>query len=191
MNFFDQKTNVEKYIEMTKDYNGAEFIGKLKPYLEENATLLELGMGPGKDLDQLKDIFEVTGSDYSQVFLDLYHEKHPEIPLVRLDAVTLEVDSSFDCLYSNKVLHHLPKEDLLKSVKRQSEILKPGGIVFHSFWRGEGSESFDGLLFTYYLEDELKTIYAEDFELLLVEVYMEESEEDSILIIGKKKSLMV
>lgn len=39
---------------MAEGYDGEELIKILKEYLPEKSTLLELGMGPGKDLDILK-----------------------------------------------------------------------------------------------------------------------------------------
>jgi 2-polyprenyl-3-methyl-5-hydroxy-6-metoxy-1,4-benzoquinol methylase len=59
-----------------------------------------------------------------------------------MDASKLETELAFDGIYSNKVLHHLNNEELKNSVKRQSEILNPKGIICHSFWKGEGSEIF-------------------------------------------------
>ena len=35
----------------------------------KGSTLLELGMGPGKDLDLLKKTYSVTGSDSSKIFV--------------------------------------------------------------------------------------------------------------------------
>ena len=114
MGFFDTKKGVEQYIKMAEGYDGAELIKILQKYLPANSTVLELGMGPGKDMDILKKSYAVTGSDNSQVFLDKYKEKYREADLLLLDAITLQTDRKFDCIYSNKVLHHLTQEDLWK-----------------------------------------------------------------------------
>ncbi len=44
----------------------------LKNYVEKDSKVLELGMGPGKDLDLLSNSYIATGSDSSKVFLELY-----------------------------------------------------------------------------------------------------------------------
>jgi len=62
---------------------------------------LELGIGLGKDFNILKKSYAVTGSDNSQVFLDKYKQKHPDADLLFLDAVTIQTDRKFDCIYSN------------------------------------------------------------------------------------------
>lgn len=45
--------------------------------LPSGASVLELGMGPGFDLDLLRKNYEVAGSDDSQFFLDGYRETCP------------------------------------------------------------------------------------------------------------------
>lgn len=51
---------VQEYIEMVEGYDGTELINVLKNYLPKGSSLLELGMGPGKDLDLLKKTYSVT-----------------------------------------------------------------------------------------------------------------------------------
>jgi trans-aconitate methyltransferase len=115
--FYHSKKHVMEYINMAEGYDGKELIEILKKYLPEKSTVLELGMGPGKDLDILKNDFDVTGSDNSDIFLDMYREKHPNADLIHLDAETLITNRKFDCIYSNKVLHHLSTKKLKQSIK--------------------------------------------------------------------------
>ena len=42
---------------MAEGYDGKEFIPVLRKHLKQDATLLELGMGPGKDVELLSDFF--------------------------------------------------------------------------------------------------------------------------------------
>lgn len=186
MGFFDTEKGVEEYIKMAEGYDGAELIKILQKYLSEKSTVLELGMGPGKDLDILSKTFTVTGSDNSQMFLDKYKKENPEADLLKLDAVTLSTNRMFDCIYSNKVLHHLTREDLKKSIQRQSEIVNPNGITFHSFWKGDKDENYDGMLFTKYQPDGLKEIIGNSFEILTMNVYTEMEKDDSIYVVLRK-----
>ena len=89
--------------------------------------------------------------------------------------------------YSNKVMHHLNDNELNDSIKRQHEILNSNGIICHSFWKGEGSEIFKGLFVNYHTEVNLKKIFKENFEIISIESYKEFEDNDSILLIGKKK----
>jgi len=187
MGFFDTEKGVEQYIKLTEGYDGAELITVLEKYLPEDSTILELGMGPGRDADILKKSYAVTGSDNSQIFLDKYKKNNPDADLLLLDATSLQTEQKFDCIYSNKVLHHLTKEDLVKSLQRQKEILNPNGIVFHSFWKGNKTENMEGLIFTYYEMDDLKKITGNDFEILAIETYTEMEKFDSIYVILRNK----
>ena len=188
MGFFDTEKGVDDYIKMAEGYDGEELIKILKEYLPEKSTLLELGMGPGKDLDILKKTYMVTGSDNSQVFLDRYRKQNPLADLIKLDAVTILTDRKFDCIYTNKVLHHMVREDLKKSFQRQLEILNPKGILFHSFWKGDKDESYDGLLFTRYQIDGLKEIIGDNFDIVAINTYTEIEKDDSIYVMLSKSS---
>ena len=187
MAYFDDKKNVEEYIEMAAGYDGRHLIKKLKAHLPAGSSVLELGMGPGVDLVLLASGFVVTGSDNSQVFLDLFREKHPGFDLMLLDAVTIETERTFDCIYSNKVLHHLTREGLRNSFKRQLEILAPAGLVFHSFWYGNKEESYNGLRFVYYTEDEVLKIAGPGYETIAVERYKEMKKNDSFYVLLKRR----
>ena len=78
-------------------------------------------------------------------------------------------------------------QELIKSIKRQHEILNADGIICHSFWKGEGSEVFKGLFVNYHSKTSITNFYQEHFEILYIEDYMEFEKGDSILLIAKKK----
>lgn len=185
--FFLNEENVKQYIEMTSEYDGAWFYNQFKHYVPTNFKALELGMGSGIDLNNIRQHYDVVGSDYSFVFAELYKRSHPEVKIMILDAVSIKTDAKFDCIYSNKVLHHLSSDDLKASIKRQSQMLESGAIVFHTFWNGSGSETYDGLLFNYYDSAMLNKLFADDFEIIDQLHYQEFKVDDSILLIAKKK----
>jgi len=187
MGFFDSEKNVAEYLKLADGYDGKELIKRLRDYVPTGKSVLEIGMGPGKDLNILKRYYTVTGSDNSQVFLDNYKKKHGQVKLLKLDAVTLDTKTKFDCIYSNKVLHHLTKMDLKRSLVRQSAILKKNGILMHSFWKGSKQERFKGLLFTNYTVGQIVRIFEPLFDILEIFVYKEMKKDDSILVIGRKK----
>jgi cyclopropane fatty-acyl-phospholipid synthase-like methyltransferase len=186
MGFFDEEKGVRDYIKMAEGFDGRNLIKILKKHLPENSSLLELGMGPGKDLDILAQSFEVTGSDLSDIFLELYRKNNPNADVMHLDALTLITDRTFDCIYSNKVLHHLRKNDLITSFKRQRELLKKNGLLMHSFWHGDSEEEIEGLRFVYYLEDKLLAEIGAGFEVVESKQYEELESDDSFFLILRK-----
>lgn len=187
MGYFDSEKNVKEYIAMVEGYDGAELINALKGYLPKGSTLLELGMGPGKDLDILKESYVATGSDSSQIFVDRYKKGHKGADVILQDAVTINTEEKFDCIYSNKVLHHLKQVDLKKSLLKQKSVLNDGGILFHSFWHGDKEEKHHGLLFVYYLETQLIEMVEDDSEIVGMKRYSEMATDDSFYIVLKAR----
>lgn len=185
MNFYDDPENIEKYIQMCKDYDGNNIYQSLSKHLPAKSTLLELGSGAGLDIEYLKKVYSVTGSDLSEEFLKICKEKHPEIPFLKLNALKLEADETFDCIYSNKVLHHLTEEELNESLRQQTKLLSHKGLIAHSFWLGEENEEMNGLLFTYYNREYLLDIISESFEIVSTLSYKEFEEDDSLFVIAR------
>tara|TARA_R110001592_G_scaffold78594_3_gene235548 strand:- start:1196 stop:1765 length:570 start_codon:yes stop_codon:yes gene_type:complete len=185
--YYHTSASVDEYIKLAKGVNGQELIGKLKQILPTKSNILELGSGPGSDWEILSKDYDVTGSDNSKEFLLRLITKFPKGEFLALDAVTITTDKKFDGIYSNKVLHHLTDDDLIASIQRQAELLKSEGIVCHSLWKGEGSEVFKGMFVNYHAQDKIKSFFAEYFDVLLLEDYKEFEDDDSILMIGRKK----
>ena len=186
-NYYKTKESVEEYIKLAKGVDGGHLIEKLNNYLPSNSMLLEIGSGPGTDFQILKKDYRVVGSDYSREFLSRLISSNIKDEFLNLDAVTLRTDKKFDGIYSNKVLQHLTDEELNKSTLRQFDLLNSNGIICHSFWKGEGNEVFKGLLVNYQTDANLRILFEDYFEILLLEEYNEFEVGDSLLLIGKKK----
>lgn len=187
MNFYDDPENVKKYINMCQDYDGDVIYQSLSKCLTEKSSLLEIGSGAGLDVEYLKKHYSVTGSDLSDEFLKICKTKHPEITFLKLNALKLELENKFNCIYSNKVLHHLTPTELAQSLKQQMKTLTPNGLVAHSFWLGEENKEMNGLLFTYYNKEHLLSIISESFEVLSTLSYKEFEEDDSLFVIARLK----
>jgi cyclopropane fatty-acyl-phospholipid synthase-like methyltransferase len=186
LNFYKKKKNVEKYLRFTPSYDGSELVQVLEGALRQGSTVLELGMGPGKDFDLLIQKFSVTGSDASQEFINLNRERNAGADLMLLDARTLDTDRRFDCIYSNKVLIHLTREELVQSLARQYEILNENGLLLHSFWRGSKVEEYNGLRITYYTEQDLTELLEPSFEILDLRRHAKMVEDDSVYVLARK-----
>lgn len=192
MKFFMKEENVNQYIDMIKEYDPTDIVNKVKKYLPNGLTLLELGMGAGKDLELLAKEYTVVGSDNSDVFINKYNQKNTGIEVLQLDATIMNIERTFDCIYSNKVLHHLTKNDFIKSLKLQKYNLNNNGIIFMTLWNGEYKEEtmFDGdIRFTYYSEADIRDIVKNDYHVVNIETYteFEESKNDSLLVILRKR----
>ena len=188
MGFYDEEKNVEVYVQMAEGYDGQELVAGLRQHLPPGSAVLELGMGPGKDLALLAVEFNVTGSDRSEIFLRRYRRDQPDAELLLLDAVTLETEQRFDAIYSNKVLHHLCVDELRVSFQRQAARLNANGLLLHSFWYGEGTEEVHGLQFTYYTDASLMAVVGPEFEKVASVRYTEIDEGDSLYLLLRRSS---
>ena len=185
MGFYDDRETANQYIKMAEGFDGQALVNVLREQLPAGASVLELGMGPGVDLDLLSEHFKAVGSDISQFFLHRYREKNPGADLICLDAVELRTDRVFDGIYSNKVLHHLSLDELSQSVRRQRDLLNSNSLILHSFWRGEGEEEHHRLRFVYQTEESLRAIFGEVFNVIEIVTYEELEHSDSLYLLAK------
>lgn len=183
--YYKTKESVDEYIKLAEDVNGKDLINKFKDFLPDGSLLLEIGSGPGTDWEILNVNYDVVGSDNSSEFLSRLQARNPRGEFLNLDAITLDTERTFDGIYSNKVMHHLNDNELLDSIKRQAEVLNPGGVICHSFWKGKGSEIFKGLFVNYHTKSSLKKLFEAYFDILLLEEYKEFEDGDSLLLIAR------
>lgn len=187
MNFYDDSENVDNYIEMCENYDGSNIYEVIENHLEDGRTVLELGSGPGFDIPFLKEHYRVTGSDLSDEFLKRCRAKYPDISFLKVDVKNINVPGKYDCIFSNKVLHHLTESELALSLLEQVNALSSNGIIAHTFWIGEESQEMNGLLFTYYRKEHLLKMISEHFIILSTMSYQEFEESDSLLVIAQIK----
>ena len=187
-NYYDSEKFVNEYVQMAADVDSHSLIREFEQYLTARSKVLEIGTGPGTDYAILSKRFDVLGSDYSVSFLNYLNKKYPKGRFIELNAITLDIDQSFDGIYSNKVLHHLSDKDLRTSISRQASILQPGGVIGHSFWKGEGDELFKGMLVNYQNKASFQALFGKYFDILLLKDYTEFEENDSIFLVARKKS---
>lgn len=187
MDYYDDPKHVEEYIKMAEGYDGRALVAVLRRYLPAESSVLELGMGPGTDLDILRQFYLMTGSDRSALFLERYRQHHPEADLLQLDALTVDTERRFDGIYSNKVLYHLKPAQLRQSLAAQRPVLHPAGVAVHSFWYGEGEQETHGLHFTYYTEATLRAQVGDGYTLVEVGRYGEMEPDDSLYIVLQRR----
>jgi cyclopropane fatty-acyl-phospholipid synthase-like methyltransferase len=185
MDFYNDPVKVDEYESMCEEYDGSELYRELDKHLTNNSTLLELGSGPGNDIDYFKKKYKVTGSDLSDEFLMRCKNKHTDVPFIKLDAVSIKSDKLFDCVFSNKVLHHLTLEKFERSLKRQQEVIVTNGLFAHTFWIGDKEFTMEGMLFVFHNREHLVKLVSKYFTIIKLYDYKEFEEGDSIFILAK------
>ena len=188
MEFYRRQENVDMYRAMVRSYDPAPMIAMVRGVLPEGSTLLELGMGTGADLLELAKHYAVTGSDSSPIFLEDFRKAHPEIHVRELNAADFALEQKFDCIYSNKVLHHLSAAEFPKSLQLQSEHLQPRGIVFMTLWAGEYREEwYDDMRAQYHMESDVECLVPAGLTVETMKRYTEMEHDDSLLVILRKQ----
>ena len=185
MNFYNDPEKVDEYEKMCEDYDGTELYTVIEKHLSEGAALLELGSGPGNDIPHLRKKFNVTGSDLSNEFLSRCKSKFEAVPFLNLDAVSIDTREKYDCIFSNKVLHHLKRKELEESFKRQKQVIKQNGLFAHTFWLGDKEFTMDDMLFVFYDKEVLLEMVSKYFTIRETYIYKEFEEDDSIFIVAE------
>ena len=159
----------------------------LQDYMDESfrfaewggREVLEIGCGSGVDtLEFARNGASVTATDMTDNAVNLTRELAQEaglsIKVVQTSATELPFpDSSFDCVYSYGVLHHIP--DIDSALTEVHRVLRPGGTVMVMLYHRNSllyaySIAFrhgiqDGLLLKKkYTEQELVSRYSERIE---------------------------
>lgn len=185
MGFYDDPANVDSYEKMCEGYDGSELYNVLSRHLEPGSSMLELGTGPGADLRHFQTQYEVTGSDLSEEFLKRGRLHFPDVTFHQLDAVTLNINQPFDCIFSNKVLHHLNMEQLEESFRRQTQVIRPGGLFAHTFWMGDKEMTMHGMYFLYHNRERLLALVNRYFEVIDTYCYSEFEDSDSLFVLAR------
>ncbi len=185
MNFYNDPEKVDEYEKACEEYDGSELYSVLSSHLKEGSSLLELGSGPGNDIAYLNNDYKATGSDLSDEFLLRNRKRYTDIPFLKLDAVTIQSDKQYDCLFSNKVLHHLTLAQLEESLLRQKSVIVKDGLFAHSFWLGDKDLEMEGMLFKFYNREFLLKLISNYFTISELYDYTEFDKGDSIFILAK------
>ena len=156
----------------------------LARHLPTGSTLLELGSGCGSDLPWLANRYRVTASDICEDVIASYQNNNPYTPILRLDALTIELVDQFDCIFSNKVMQHLSDEEMCRSMQRQAQVVRPGGVVAHTFWVNTSIRQAQAP-HTNHSHAQLIRVVSMHFEIMEVAQYSSSTPFDSLLVITR------
>lgn len=131
-----------------------------KNYLD-GKKILDVGCGHGRDAAKFSaEGYDITGIDLSESLLERAIQTAPKSKFLKMDMRNIQFPSeSFDGIWCNSSLLHIPKNETGKVFAGFASILRCSGILFITVKEGDG-ESTDpnGRFYSYYKEDELKEI---------------------------------
>ena len=158
------QNNAESFWEGTKDHDVDQNYAALQTNMRSlsGMTVLDFGCGPGRDLIHFtKRGHTAIGLEGCEAFCEMarknsgcevWHQNFCEIELP---------ENSFDGIFANASLFHVPKSLFSEVLKTLFSSLKKEGILFSSNPRGNG-EHFDGRRYGNYMEfEEYETLLNE------------------------------
>jgi len=119
---------------------------------KQSLDILDLGCGPGRDLKYFKSLgHRPVGFDGCESFCRMA-EQHSACPTINQSFSNMTLDvASFDGVFANASLFHVPSEELLIVLKKLHACLREDGILFSSNPRGNG-EGFQGQRYGNYIQ---------------------------------------
>ena len=141
--------------------------------LPQNKTLdiLDFGCGPGRDLNTFKSLgHRPIGLDGSIEFCQLA-TKHSACQTLHQQFLNLELEeNSFDGVFANASLFHVPSQELPRILNDLHHTLRPEGILFSSNPRGN-IEGWQGQRYGHYMEFEANKAYLEQAGFKIIHHY--------------------
>jgi SAM-dependent methyltransferase len=141
------ETHAESFWEGTKDHDVAQNVAALLAHIQGDPPfrLLDFGCGPGRDLKTLRSLgHHAVGLDGSATFCRMARE-HSGCQVLQQDFLALALPAaSFDGIFANASLFHIPSGDLPRVLGELREALVPGGVLFSSNPHGRDDEGWSG-----------------------------------------------
>ena len=137
------------YYEETVELSMEEQLERFMKLLPENAEVLDLGCGSGRDTVFFEEEgFSVTAMDGSEKMCELV-EIHTGRDILHLRVEEMEFDDVFHGIWACAVLGHFSPDKIHGVMEKILEALKDDGILYFSVRKGERNGRYNG---RYYLD---------------------------------------
>ena len=139
--------HAQNYWEGTRDHDVSQNIAALLKHLPGPPPfdLLDFGCGPGRDLHTFKTLGHHAIGLEGAPNVAAMARAYSGCEVLVQSFLNLELPSeSFDGVYANAVLFHVPSQVLPQVLRQLRACLRPGGVLFSSNPRGDGREGWNG-----------------------------------------------
>lgn len=138
--------SAESFWEGTRGHDVSQNIDALLRHIEGRPPyrILDFGCGPGRDLMAFKALgHEPVGLEGSAA-LAAMARKHSGCEVLAQDFLQLQLPAeSFDGIFANASLFHVPSAELPRVLRELHAALKPRGVLFASNPRGNNEEGWN------------------------------------------------
>ena len=188
-----------------KDHNddtwwqeGTEYFLSLLP---RGSRVLDVGCGGGIKTRYISDMgYEVIGIDFSEKMIEIARRENPGINFEVIDIYNVDkVPGTFDGIFAQAVLLHIPKSDTMKVLTALKDKLNINGLLYiatkeirqngvEEDVRTENDYGYDySRFFSYFSPEQLKEYFKElELEVVWVKDSVSTTDTGWIQIIGKK-----
>lgn len=187
--------NSESFWQGTWDHDVSQNIDAFLSALPKGKSLdiLDLGCGPGRDMCTFKSLgHRPVGLDGSKTFCRMAYQ-NSGCPALHQQFLSLELEQgSFDGIFANASLFHVPSQELTKVLQKLHRALRPDGVLFSSNPRGNG-EGWQGQRYGHYMEFEEYKAYLEGSDFKILNHYyrpadMPRAQQAWLAIVSKRRS---
>ena len=170
LEYYDK--NKDAFIEGTLSSDMSMFYGKFEVLLADDAYILDLGCGSGRDAKHFIDKgYKVEAIDGSQALCDSASEYiGQEVKCVIFEE--LDYTEEFDAVWACASLLHVRKSELPGIIQKVRGAMKPGGIFFTCFKYGNNEYVKDGRFFNNYDEESICEIIGPETGFEVVDIFI-------------------
>lgn len=139
--------NARSFWEGTRDHDVSQNVEALLSAMQTSPPfdLLDLGCGPGRDLQTFKALGHRPVGLEASAQLAALARAHSACEVLEQSLLALDLPAAhFDGVFANAVLFHVPSQELPQVLQQVHNCLKPGGVFFSSNPRGSGQEGWNG-----------------------------------------------
>jgi SAM-dependent methyltransferase len=143
----DYDRHAQDFWHGTRDHDVSQNIAALLRHIDGAPpfAILDLGCGPGRDLKAFAERgHAAVGVDGAAHFCAMARA-HSGCEAWQQDFLALDLpDQSFDGVFANAALFHVPSQELPRVLGELRACLKPRGVLFASNPRGQNQEGWNG-----------------------------------------------
>jgi SAM-dependent methyltransferase len=156
--------HAEAFWNGTKDHDVSQnYTAFLAPFPKSKMLdILDLGCGAGRGVKYFQSLgHKPVGLDGSKVFCDMARQ-YTGCKILQQTFLSLDLPSqSFDGIFANAALFHVPSQKLPHVLDDLHSALRPGGILFLSNPRGD-DEGWSGQRYGHYMQFEASKQFLEE-----------------------------